>query len=184
MSTIDHTEPSPWLSFAEAYQHQEAWKRDHNLAMVCRDCEELIATGVFVFKFLKEREDHWRDQVFRGTVEFTDQRDESFRRAYQLWVMTTKAILNELVDDIERQFDEVDGADALRRMLPAAEATLRDWRPPRLSRAVGLRDHDLTEDAAVALGRILSSTAPLPYVPQNTPVPERSAEEFKRRLKQ
>lgn len=182
MSTADQSQTPPWLSMAEAYQ--EAWKRDHDLAMVCRDCEELIATGVHVFNLLKEREAHWRDQVFRGTVPFTEQRDESFRKAHQLWVMTTKAILKELVDDIERQFDEVDGADALRKMLPVAEATLREWTPPRLSRAVGLRDHQLTEDAAAALDRIISSTNPLPYVPRDTPVKERSADEFKRRLKQ
>jgi len=181
MSTADESQSAAWMTVAEAYQ--EAWKRDHDLAMGCRDCEELVATGLHVYGLLEECKARWCEQVFRGAISFSENRDKAFRRAHQLWVMTTQAILQEVVDDIERQFDEVKGATELRRLLPIMEAALRDWQPPRLSLAVGLRDQQLTEEGAAALDRIITSTAPLPYIPQKQPVRELSADEFKRRLK-
>jgi hypothetical protein len=181
MSTADEGRAPAWMAVAMAYQ--EAWNRDHGLAMECRDCEELVAIGLHVYGLLEERESRWRDQVFRGTIPFQAKLDERFRGAHEMWVMTTRAILNEQVDGLERQFDEVNGAAELRRLLPIVEASLRNWQAPRLSRAVGLRDHELTEEGAAALDRIISSTAPLPYVPQGQPAKEISAEEFMRRLK-
>jgi hypothetical protein len=181
MSAADEGQIPAWMTVAEAYQ--EAWKRDHDLAMECRDCEELVAIGLHVYGLLEEREARWRDQVFHGAVPFEAKLDEAFRRAHELWVMTTQAILQEQVDGLERQFDEVKVAGELRRLLSVVQAALSDWQPPRLSRAVGLRDHQLTEEGAAALDRIMASTAPLPYVPQGQPAKELSADEFKRRLK-
>lgn len=181
MSTTDENQIPAWMTVAEAYQ--EAWKRDHDLAMECRNCEEIVAIGLHVYGLLEEREARWRDQVFRGAVPFQAKQDERFRRAHEMWVMTTQAILNEQVNGLERQFDEVKGARELRRLLQIVEASLRDWQAPRISRAVGLRDHQLTEEGAAALDRIIARTDPLPYVPQGQPPKEISAEEFMRRVR-
>ena len=75
------------------------------------------------------------------------------------------------------------GAEKLRQELPIVEATLRDWKSPRLSLAVGLREHQLPADAAAALDSIIHCATPLPYDPKQ-PVQELSAEEFKRRVRQ
>jgi hypothetical protein len=185
MSSTNEGHAPPWMTFAEAYEEQ--WKSDHDLAMKWWDrkewVENLVATGLDVYGVLKTREAQWREQVFRGSVAFSEKQEQQFRRAHDLWVRTTRAILEQLVDGLEQQFDEVTGVEKLRQELPIVEATLRDWKSPRLSLAVGLREHQLPEDAAAALDRIIHCATPLPYAPKQ-PVQELSAEEFKRRARQ
>jgi hypothetical protein len=67
MSTVDRGR-SPVYRQLEAYE--ETWKSDHKEAIECRDWEDAIAIGINIFHMLAEREQAWRDQVFRGATPY------------------------------------------------------------------------------------------------------------------
>lgn len=156
---------------------------EHDWAMKCRDCEDFVDLGSQLFVVLQGSNERWRDQVFRGTVRFDENHDSEIRRAYELWVEGAAYTIDVLVHRMEQESFEVEGAERLRKILLEAQAIIRDWDPPRLSLAIGLRDQHLTVEGAAALERILSSTAPLPHIPLKRDVKEVSAVEFKRRLR-
>ena len=78
MNTVERRR-SPVYRQLEAYG--EFWKRDHTEAMACRDWEDAIAVGINIFQMLQQREQAWREQVFRGTTAFSedDNLDAVFR---------------------------------------------------------------------------------------------------------
>lgn len=168
----------------EAYSTpgDEPWKADHDRAMACRRCETTIRVGLRLFELIQEIEGCWREHVFRGVEPFRDADERDFLASYRMWLTRTNELIATDISSFEREYDTVEGADQLREFAEEANLKLETWKPPRLSQAVGLRDHQLTEEGAAALDRIIHSTAPLPYVPQQ-PVPEMSAEEFKRRVR-
>jgi hypothetical protein len=134
--------------------YAESWKQDHDAAMRCRDVEEVVAVGVSTYALLHDREQSWRDRVFRGTDEYSAEDDAAQREGYRLWLATTEAILVRVVA-LEQQFGIVEGAPELSEHARAVRALLADWQVPSLSRAVGWRDMTLTPAAAAELERIL-----------------------------
>jgi hypothetical protein len=181
MSTVERHR-SPIYGQLEAYQ--DYWKRDHDEAMACRDWEDAIAVGLAVYRMVWERQDAWRDQVFRGVIPYTeaDDRDQQARLAG--WLATTREVLSETLPRLEARFGNVEGAAELRRCAEAVEGVLSAWVPPRLSMAVGLREQTLSPEAAAELDRILNEAQtnppPLPAGPTPRTV---SAEEFLALLK-
>jgi hypothetical protein len=171
---------SPIYRQLEAYE--DSWKRDHAEAMACRDWEDAIAIGSNIFHTLQEREQAWRDQVFRGVIEYSDDDDLDHRTRFANWLATTKEVLAMFLPELEKRFRLVDEAPQLRQCADAAEKILREWQPPRLSRAVGLREMTLSPEEAAEFERILAEARRLP--PEVVPGPrlqEISAEEFLRR---
>ena len=87
--------PSPVDRQLEAYR--ESWQKDHDAAMRCRDWEELIAVGMATCRLLQEREEAWRERVFRGTLDFDDADDRDLRERLGLWLTVTEAVLRDIV---------------------------------------------------------------------------------------
>ncbi len=171
---------SPVYRQLEAYR--ESWRKDHEDAMACRDWEDAIAVGVNVCRMLQEREQAWRDQVFRGAIPFAGEDDADYRERVALWLETTDEVLANVLPNLERRFGTVAGAEDLRRSAAQVRDTLARWEPPRLSAAVGLREMVLSHEAAAELDRLIDEarTKP-PDSPSSPPMQEMPAAEFLRR---
>ncbi len=173
---------SPVYRQLEAYE--ESWKKDHDEAMACWEWEDAIAVGINIFHMLCEREDVWRDQVFRGVMVHTEDDDLDHRTRFSNWLATTNEVLADVLPSLETRFGLVKGAPELRERAQAADQILRAWRAPRLSQAVGLRDMTLTPEAAAQLDCILAEAKKKPPQMPKGPMPkEISADEFFANLK-
>jgi len=174
--TIADRRRSPVQRQLEAYE--ESWVHDHQAAMACRDREDTISVGIAVFRLIERVEDSWRERVFRGTEDFAEEDDRWVQCLYRGWLPVTEAVLNE-VHALEQRFGSVDVAAELRDCAARARSLLRDWQPPRLSAAVGLREMTLTSEAAAELDRIIAAGKKTPPPLPAGPVPQEiSADEF------
>src|SRR5947209_2352461 len=133
----------------------ESWKQDHAEAMACRDWEDAIAVGINIFGMLREREQAWRDQVFRGAVPFSDDDNLDHLARFGHWLETTREFLADILPGLEKRFGAVEGIDELHRCAQLAEKVVLQWQPPRLSAAVGLREITLSPEAAAELDRLI-----------------------------
>ena len=147
-------------------------------AMNCRDWEEAVAFGLSLYSFHQEREQLWREQVFRGTIQYSTQDDETYRTQLQGWLEVADEVMRDCLPELERVFGDVDGAAQLRNAAADARIHLQQWSPPRISQAVGLRESGLTPQSAAEVDRVMA--APPKPVPAG-PVPRTiSPEEFRR----
>jgi hypothetical protein len=181
MNTVERRR-SPVYRQLEAYS--ESWKRDHHEAMACRDWEDAIAVGLAVYRMVWERQDTWRDQVFRGVIPYSEEDNRDHQARLADWLATTKEVLAETLPPLEARFGRVEGATELRRCAELVEEVLSAWVPPRLSMAVGLREMTLSPEAAAELDRILAEAKKNPPPMPTGPLPQQiSAEEFLAGLK-
>ncbi|MBI1913361.1 MAG: hypothetical protein HYS12_01175 [Planctomycetes bacterium] len=169
--------PSPIQRQVEAYQ--EAWMQDHQAALACRDVEDTTAVGISVFQLLAQREDSWRDRVFRGVEEFFEEENQFVLSLFRDWLAITEEVLAGL-PPFEGQFGSIERADKLRGCAAEARKMLEEWVPPRISGAVGLREMTLTPEAAAELDRILEEAKRLPPEPPRPRMQEISTDELRR----
>jgi hypothetical protein len=162
MNTIEKHR-SPVYRQLEAYQ--DTWTHDHNEAMACRDWEDAIAVGSNIFQMLRERENAWRDQVFRGVLAYSEEDNLDHKTRFTDWLATTRQVLADVLHVLEKRFGQVQGATDLRRFAELAEKSLREWQPPRIAQAIGLREMTLTPEAAAELDRILEAVKTNPPPP-------------------
>lgn len=178
MSTVERHR-SPVYRQLEAYG--ESWRKDHDEAMACWDWEDAIAVGINIFRMLREREDSWREQVFRGTRDYTEDDNQDHRARFAAWLDTTEGLLTDNLPQLETRFGKVEVADELRRCRDQVVTILREWQPPRLSMAVGLREMTLTPEAAAEFNRLIyEQPPPQREEPRHPPMQQMSAEEFRR----
>jgi hypothetical protein len=144
----------------EAYE--ESWHKDHTQAMACRDWEDAIAVGINIFRMLREREQSWRDQVFRGALAFSEDDNLDHQGRFADWLDTTRGVLATTLPELEKRFGAVEGAEELRQCFEWAEGIIEGWQPPRLSSAVGLREMTLTPEAAAELDRTIQEARSAP----------------------
>jgi hypothetical protein len=149
--------------------------------MACRDLEDAIAVGISIFRMLVDREQAWRDQVFRGTTPFADEEDCEHRQRFADWLDTSEKAIAEVLPELQQRFGTVEGTAQLRRYMDAARSLLRAWQPPRLSAAVGLREMTLSPEAAAELDRILAEAGRQPPESPRAPMQELPAAELHRR---
>ncbi len=182
MNTVDKSR-SPVYRQLEAYE--ETWKRDHTEAMACRDWEDALAVGINIFHMLQERAQVWRDQVFRGTTAYAEEDNLDHQTRFANWLDTTREVLTQVLPELEKRFGAVEGAPELRKCAELAEKILAEWQPPRLSRAVGLREMTLSPEAAAEMDSVLAEARSLPPEGVSGPrMQEISAEEFLQRKRQ
>ncbi|HEX5273093.1 MAG TPA: hypothetical protein VFW33_21500 [Gemmataceae bacterium] len=156
--------------------YEESWKQDHQAAMACRDWEDTVLVGISLFRLMREREETWRERVFRGSQEYAEAHNESVQSFYRDWLRMTDDLLTRL-PALEKQFGTVEHADELRRCAEGVRKLLASWTAPRLSRAVGLREMALSPEAAAQLNTLLDRaggadtppTRPLRRVPPADP---------------
>jgi hypothetical protein len=178
VSTVDRPR-SPVYRQLEAYG--ESWKWDHDAAMACPDWEDNTAVGISIFHMLRGREESWREQVFRGTRDYSEEDNRDHRTRFAAWLETTERFLTTVLPQLETRFGKIEGADELRRFKDEAVKILSEWQPPRLSMAVGLRETTLSPEAAAEFNRIVYEQPPPPREEsRHPPMREMSAEEFRR----
>ena len=73
------------------YAAQEPWKEHHDRAILCRDVEETITWGIYLFRGLTELEAHLQALALRGAGAVPDWSE--FERAYRLWVTASESML-------------------------------------------------------------------------------------------
>jgi len=119
---------SPIYRQLEAYR--EFWKKDHAAAMICRDWEDALAVGINILHMLKEREQAWRDQVFRGVIPFDREDDLDHQERFAAWLDTIRPVLVDVLPVLERRFGSVEGAEQLRQCAEEANRMIAGWQPP------------------------------------------------------
>jgi hypothetical protein len=174
---------SPVYRQLEAYG--ESWKLDHDQAMACRDWEDAIAVGINIFHMLRDREQVWRDQVFRGVIPYSEDDNLDHQARFANWLRTTKQFLTENLPHLEKRFGTVEGSAKLHEYAGSVDQLISDWKPPQLSMAIGLREMTLTAEAAAELDRLLAKAKSLPReMPSGPRLEEISAAEYLRRKRQ
>ena len=132
----------------------------------------------------RERENDWREQVFRGTVAYLSDDDLDHRTRYSNWLATTKEVVADVLPRLEKKFTSVNGSPQLRECAWQGERILHEWQPPRLSAAVGLREAILCPEGAAQLDLILEDAKNRPPEMPTGPIPkEVSAAEFLAKMK-
>jgi hypothetical protein len=81
-------------------------------------------------------------------------------------VTTAEAIRTHLVDGLERQSYEVEGATQLRETIPEVQLAIQNWKPPRMSQNVAFRDYDVSDNDFADLQRLKENKACRPYTPK------------------
>ena len=153
---LRHRHLSPIDRQLEAFG--EPWQLEQDEARDSRDGEDMIAVANNLFHMLREREEAWRDQVFRGEAAFSSEDDLDQRERYTRWLDATERTLSTI-----GQSAGTAGVGQLFGRVEEAKRILEDWQSPRLSSAVGLREMTLSAESAAELDQLLSeakNTAP------------------------
>ena len=160
----------------EAYE--ETWKKDHDDAKTCWAWEDTVAVGHSTGLLLERVERAWRERVFRGTEDCTEEANETFRALFSTWLDVTDAILQR-VAKLQASFVSIEAEKELRQLAERGRDKLSRWEAPRPSHAVGLREMTLTPVAANEVNRILHEE-PAPAMPPGPRPRAITAEEFVR----
>jgi len=132
----------------------EPWPHERNEPTDSRDGEDMIAVGNNLFPMLRDREEAWRDEVFRGAVPFSSEDDLDHRERYTRWLEASEQTLSGIGPSV--------GAAQLRTRVAEAKRLLESWQSPRLSSAVGLRDMTLSAESAAELEELLAGAKASP----------------------
>ena len=178
MSTVERRR-SPVYRQLEAYE--QSWKKDHDAVRECWAWEDTVAVGLSTGSLI-ERSDHaWRDRVFRGAEAYSDEANAFHRSLFEVWLRVTDSVLRG-AEHFEKTYPAVEGLPELRRARERIHKCIFDWRPPKLSAAVGLREMALPPEAAAELDRILKEPLNAPATPSGPGMREMSADELRERL--
>jgi hypothetical protein len=118
MSTISTT-----YRLISTYADPEPWKEYHDRAILCRDIEETIAWGIYLFRDLSDLEARFQARVFGGGEVLHNLDRNEFERAYRLWVTGSMAILREAEGLAEEGFP-VNGLDEFRGIAEEARCQI------------------------------------------------------------
>lgn len=133
----------------------EPWQLEPEEA---RDGEDMIVVGNNLFLMLREREEAWRDRVFRGASAFSSEDDSEHRERYSRWLEATERT----VSTVGPSVGTIAGGGQLLSRVAEVKRSLEAWQSPRLSAAVGFRDMTLSAESAAELDRLLSEPRPTP----------------------
>ncbi len=92
----------------------EAWKRDHQDAMFCREIEEAVSIGLAILANIRRRSDRWADDVERGKIPFSWEEARDLDELHKWWLQRS-ALLLEAIDFCESKHYKVDSADQFRQ---------------------------------------------------------------------
>ena len=156
---LRHKHLSPIDRQLEAFG--EPWQLEQDEA---RDGEDMIAVANNLFHMLREREEAWRDQVFRGVATFFSQDDLDQRERNSRRLDAAERTLS----TIGQSAGTIAVAGQLRDHVAEAKRMLERWQSPGLSSAVGLREMTLSAESATELDEIVSRAKTTP-----PPMPQR-----------
>jgi hypothetical protein len=158
------------LSSARKYLEvfEESWLEDHDAAMHCRALEKKLAEAIMVFQLVDRLIQRRREDVFRGVEEPNPKLDEDEKALYTRWLAFMEEHLPR-VEELERAFGVVEGADRLRATLDKARSFLAGWAPAAPALAVGSRVIEFSEEDADQIHALLESPAGSPGRPTRPP---------------
>jgi hypothetical protein len=105
----------PGLAFLAAYADApRSWKRDHDAALQCRDLEDTLAVGNWLFGALSRIDDGWHGEVFEGRIPYDPEEEAQIRSFYRGWLKPCEQMLTKIAE-FEAQGFEVSGASEFRR---------------------------------------------------------------------
>ena len=163
---LHHRRLSPIDRQLEAFG--EPWQREPDEA---RDGEDMIVVGNNLFLMLREREEAWRDQVFRGATTFSPEDDADQRERYSRWLEATERTLSTM----GQSAGTIAGGERLRGRVAEANRILENWHSPSLSSAVGLREMTLSAESADELDQLISGAKASPPAMPRTRMATRDA---------
>jgi hypothetical protein len=158
MSTLERRS-SPVSRQLEAYQ--ESWQKDHDDLQECWTCEDTIAVGLSTYSLILRTDRGWRDRVFRGAAEYSEEANQLHRSFFEHWLRVTDEVLG-WAAQIQQLYGSVEGMEELRQAESCARDYLSCWQPPHLSQAVGLREMILSPEAGAELDRVLDKAKNTP----------------------
>ncbi len=106
------------------YEEQPApWESDYAAAMRCRDLEEVIAHGVYVFDRLSRFDEETQEDVFEGKLPFDTERDARIIALYEAWARVSRHH-SETLAGLEKEGFEVEGSERFRQCYRDASGIL------------------------------------------------------------
>lgn len=150
---------SPVQKQVEAYREaKDTWLEEQEKVRACWLFEDLIKIGLGCGEIIRGLIESWRDRVFRGIEEENQKKNEVYRDAHEGWLGVTEAIIEGTAQSRLEVEYHVDGIDDLREMAERMRRELTEWKDPKVSLAVGLREINLTPEAASVLDSILKAS--------------------------
>jgi hypothetical protein len=115
--------------------------------------EQRIANCVETFRFISELNETWREDVFRGRVEYNKEQDESIKSLFEELISGGRTISesHELIGLSPFWMESLE--DCLRK----ANDIFTNWQAPTLSLAPGLREFRLDRDQTREIRDFLNS---------------------------
>src|SRR5262249_26292623 len=143
---------SPVQRQLDAYE--ESWLQNHKDALECRDLEDTLAVGIGLYRILAHADRVWRERVFRGAEELSSTTEDSIRESFRAWLQVSELVQG-AVSTLEERFGAVESAVEFRTCVDQVRGLLQTWQSPSLSRAVGLREMDISPESAASLQKII-----------------------------
>jgi len=159
----------------------ESWQSDHHDAMRCADGEDFIAVGLSLYDLFRGQDKFHREMIFRGVSGYFVADSVVFRDGLTAWLNTTQSVLQTQIISLERNYS-VNGADRLRECASEVAEYLSNWTPPTISAALGLREFQLDDAAAIEFDRVMGEAKVNPTpMPLGPPMEELSLADFRSR---
>lgn len=101
---------------------QDAWQKDHEAAMGCRDVEDVVRRGNALFFLIRMADETWSRKVQCGAENLDPVKVREIHKSYEWWIAPAAEVLK-AIQKAEEQY-EVEGAQEFRRCLRRAKRIL------------------------------------------------------------
>jgi len=150
----------------EACEHEvEEWKVAYEEAQRCRHFERWLARAVELFRVIRELDETWRANVFRGVEPFKPEDYQNMTDLYTRWLGLYDLMAPKLQHYEEQYRDGVEGAEEYRQCCAEAREILATSEPPTLSKAIGLREQSISHQASSKIREMLDRARQQPKRP-------------------
>jgi hypothetical protein len=138
-----------------AYQDQSV---EDEVRELCDRYRENLAAFVKLYRDLSHHYDNWREEVFRGVVDYDPGTDSQMKALHEAWLaLDTEAtkLITVLVG--QRCAPGMKVAADYQRCVDEAKVILRDWTPPKLSDDPMLREQVFNREQSRAIREQIGS---------------------------
>lgn len=107
-------------------RRDESWDESHDLAMYCREIEDALAWGVYLFRDLSDLEARSQARVLRGELAPDGYDWEGHERDFRRWAAASEKFLG-LAEDLAREGFDVGGLEEFRTVVEEARCLIGLW---------------------------------------------------------
>jgi hypothetical protein len=104
-------------------EQAEAWKKDHDAAMACRDLEEVIAFGNYVFERIRAMDEEWSAEARAAGTMPSEGDAKAVANLYDKWRHCARIAMSQAAV-FEKAGHMVKGADRLREFCREVDGIL------------------------------------------------------------